>query len=263
MISPPTLVQYLRTMISTSLAAIAAILIVGCASPDEGQRLLNEIRESTIVPKLGSYNESEQREATRVVREAIQKAPEGTAEILAQSLRDPILEDRTKLMIAYFLSEVGDERGLPVLIQNLGVDNPAVQDLVKPSIARYGLQVVPQLIDAMQTSNDTARQSAVEILIQFRSQEVYDTMWERYGREPHGQIRFLLLCGFAEDERVLAERRLLEALADKDELVREHAWAIFSTRTEPPQELPFDPSSPKEFREAASARLNRWYLDTR
>lgn len=247
-------------MLGAGLLSLASLLVAfGCASVSEEERLLNEIRESTIVPKLGSYDEKEQRIATTKVREALDRAPEGTAEILAQSLRDPILEDRTKLMIAYFLSEIGDERGLPVLFQHLGVENDAVKDLVQRSITRYGIKTVPQLIDVMQSGNDVARQNATEILVGFQSREVYDTMWERYRNEPHGQIRFLLLCGFAEDTRPLAEERLMVALDDSDELVREHAWAIFRTRTDPPEALGFTPLLEGDVRSAALRRIRDWY----
>ncbi len=241
-----------------TLILIALIGLSACATTGGEDRLLREIRDSTIVPKLGSYDEQEQRLASMKVREALDRAPEGTAEILAATLADPIVEDRTKVVCAYLLSTIKDPRGIPTLIEHVGTTNAAATDLIRTSLLNYGASAVPAVVETLKTGDDIARTTAANILIDLRAREGYDAMWRRLSIEPNAEVRFLLVCGISHDPRSTSEERLIAALEDKDELVREYAWGAVRSRMQLPDALEYDPAADKRARNQQLAAIDQW-----
>ncbi|MCA8961367.1 MAG: hypothetical protein KDC38_12675 [Planctomycetes bacterium] len=219
---------------------------------------MREIRESTIVPRLGSYDEDEQRWASAKVREALDRAPAGTAEILAATLDDPVAEDRTKVLCAYLLSTVQDPRGIPTLLEHVGTTNEAASDLVLSGLINYGSDAVPHAIHILETGDDVARSAAASLLIDLRSPAGYDALWRRLEHERNAEIRFLLVCGIADDDRPLAIDRLLSALDDTDELVREPAWNALRVRADVPEALVFEPAGDASVRRVQVAKIDAW-----
>ena len=229
-----------------------------CSTTPSEDALLREIRESTIVPQLGSYDEQEQRRATQKVREALDRAPEGTAEILAATLADSVTEDRTKVVCAYLLSTLKDRRGIPTLLEHLGTTNEAASDLIRTALRNYGSSIVPHIVETLETGDTVARTTSANLLLDLRSREGYDAMWRRMKIEPSPEVRFLLVCGTSYDSRPVAIERLLHALEDRDELVREFAWDALRTRLELPKTLKYDPAAEPLERNRQIAALDQW-----
>ncbi|MFN0056912.1 MAG: HEAT repeat domain-containing protein [Planctomycetota bacterium] len=240
-------------------AIVASLALAsGCRALRPEAELLKEIRESTIIPKLGSYDENEQQWAYQKLRTALDKAPAETIEILAASLRDPITDDRTKLVVACLLGRVPDERALPVLVKNIGVANDSTRAIVRDALEPFGVRVVSSMEEVLETGDESARGAAAEVLHDLRRPEGFDAMWRRLSDETDPAIRYVLVLGIAADDRTLALERLIQASRDSDLLVREICWQALTYRTQPPDHITFDHTAEPPQREAQLVTFRRW-----
>ena len=244
-----------------TLLAVTIAVLCGCRSTPTVDPLLTEIRDTTIVPLVGSYDEREQNYAINTVLTVGHKHPREVSSLLVAHLRDPVTEERTKLILAWLLARLKDDRGLPLLTQHIGVPDRKAQNLVRSAVVPFGSQVVPQVREVLETGDETARLAAAEILFEIGRdagvREAFDALWSRIKREPAADIRFLIISSMDFDARGIAVDRLVESLMDPDEEIREIAWSAVARRS-PPARLGFDPKASTVVRSEQVVRLKQW-----
>jgi HEAT repeat protein len=239
--------------------ALLLALAVGCSgAPTSDEKALADIRDTTIIPNLGSFDDQVQKEAVQRLLNVLDRAPDVGKNLLVASLRDPVYDDRTKIVCAWLLSTVGDRRALPSLMEFLGQGTDTTESLVREAVVSYGAGVVPAVSEVLAEGNDLARLAAAEVLVEIEVEEGLDALRERYPGEPEARIRFLILCALAGDPRPSATQLLDRALADEDPANRQFAWGALTRRFDIPASLPFDPNAPSALREEQVAAYLEW-----
>lgn len=242
-----------------ALLGTLLLLAVGCASaPDEDEKVLADIRDTTIIPNLGSYDDQVQKEAVQRLLGVLDRAPEVGKNLLVASLRDPVYDDRTKIVCAWLLSTVGDPRALPALMGYLGQGTDSTESLVREAVVGYGARVVPSVSEVLAEGNDLARLAAAEVLVDLQVEEGLDALARRYDDEPEARIRFLILCALAGDSRPSAALLLERALEDADPANRQFAWGALARRFELPGSVRFDPDATAELRREQIETYREW-----
>ena len=185
---------------SAAIASLILILcgLIGCSSTPEEQAL-EDIRDTTIIPNLGSYDDGVQKEAVARMLNILETAPDVGANLLVASLRDPVHEDRTKMVCAWLLSTVRDRRALPYLMTYLGQGSNTGESLVREAVSAYGASVLPSVTEVLEEGGDLARIAAAEVIFELGTREAVDALVSRLDREPEARVRFLILCGIASE----------------------------------------------------------------
>ena len=236
--------------------ALFALLLSGCSSTPE-ERALEDIRDTTIIPNLGSYDDGVQKEAVARMLNILDTAPDVGANLLVASLRDPVHDDRTKTVCAWLLSTVNDRRALPYLMTFLGQGSNSGESLVREAVSSYGASVIPSVTEVLNEGGDLARIAAAEVLFELGTREAVDALVARLEREPEARVRFLILCGVA-NERPPRVAPLEQTLNDDDPSNREFAWDTLARAFRFPDWLTFDPQAEPEVRRQQIERYQAW-----
>ena len=238
------------------LAIGCVIALSGCSSTPEEQAR-EDIRDTTIIPNLGSYDEQIQQEAVSRMLSILDKAPKVGANILAATLDDPVPADRTKMVCAWLLSTIQDRRALPTLMRFLAEGASSQDSLIRESVVVFGPSVIPSVAAVLEEGNDVARTAAAEVLYELDSRAAVDALVSRLAREPEPSVRFLILCGVAAENppRVAV---LEGALTDPDPSNRELAWDTLDRLFRLPPSLAFDAEGSDTMREEQLERYRAW-----
>lgn len=245
------------------LPLLLLLLGLGCTPAVRDEDLLKDIRDTTVIPELGSYDPASQKDALKRILVTIEKAPEVTANLLAATLRDPVVSDRTKLVICWILASEKDSRAIPTLMELLGRVNEDPDQLIKDSLAVFGSRIVPGVARVLEGGSDLARLAAAEVLLDVALPEARVALADRYADEGEPEVRFLILCGAAADPRSSAEQLLFSGLDDVERQNRELAWEALRKKIAPPLILRFDAGAKEAVRKAQVSELRRWRLSTR
>ncbi len=245
------------------ILALTVLLSVGCSTPDKApdrEDVLEDIRNTTLIPNLGSYDESIQKRALDRILLSLSKAPIITRNLLAAELDDPFIGARTKRVICMILAREGDERALPRLISMLAEGNVVDDNLIEVALLEYGIAALSPVVTVLAEGNVTARRSAASILLTMKLPEAFDALQDRFTIERDSEVRFLCVCGFAEDARQSSLDLLASALDDPDEVVRQSAWGGLKRRARVPESLPFDPVADPFQRQKQIENIRSWLV---
>lgn len=240
-----------------SMLALTALL-ASCATPTAEERAYEDIRDTTVIPNLGSYDGQVQSDAVNRMLNILANAPDIGSNLLLASLRDPVHDQRTKMVCAWLLSTVGDRRALPSLMGYLGEGTNASEGLVREAVVSYGASVVPAVAQVLEEGNDLARIAAAEVLVDLRTEDAFRALASRLDREPEPRVRFLIICGIAADSQAEAVPRLESALVDPDAMNRELAWDALSRKLGVPATIEFDPNASDVERDAQLSIYRAW-----
>ncbi|MGA1535075.1 MAG: HEAT repeat domain-containing protein [Planctomycetota bacterium] len=240
----------------SGLALLLLPTLIGCGGTPE-EKALEDIRDTTIIPNLGSYDDQIQQEAVYRMQSILENAPEVARNLLAATLRDPVYDNRTKLVCAWLLATQQDRRALQTLVDLLGVGSDSDESLLRDSLNLYGAEVVPSVASVLREGNDVARIAAAEVLCDLGDGEAVDALVARYGSEPNPRVRFLILCGVA-NRPPLRVPLLEQALVDADAKNRDFAWSTLGRHYDFPETLTFDAEETEEVRSAQLDRYRRW-----
>ncbi len=246
---------FLRVHVLLFLLVVA--VATGCSATPKEQAL-EDIRDTTIIPNLGSYDDQVQKEAVARMLSILDNAPEVGKNLLVASLTDPVQDERTKVVCAWLLSTVGDRRALPTLMDLLGKGASSSEGLVREAVVSYGSSVVPAVARVLEDGNDLARIAAAEALIELDVSEGIDALAARYSREPQSRVRFLILCGLAADSRPSVIDPLDRALEDSDPMNRDLVWDALVRRLSIPATIEFSPAATDAIREQQLKIYREW-----
>ena len=239
-----------------SLLLVASASLSCSITPKE--QALEDIRDTTIIPNLGSYDEQVQKEAVARMLSILDNAPEVGKTLLVASLADPVQDERTKVVCAWLLSTVGDRRALPTLMDLLGKGSSSSESLVREAVVSYGASVVSAVARVLEDGNDLARIAAAEALIELDVSEGIDALAARYSREPQSRVRFLILCGLAADPRRSVINPLERALEDSAPMNRDLVWDALVRRLTIPTTIDFNPEGTDAIREQQLKVYREW-----
>ena len=246
------------------LLLIVCLLLIplsGCAGPEKAEDqdgVLQDIRNTTLIPNLGSYDEDIQKHALDRILVSLRKAPMITRNLLAAELGDPFIGARTKRVICMILAREGDERALPRLIAMLAEGNALDDNLMESALLEYGSVAVTPVASVLAEGNVTARRSAASILLTMNLPMAYDALQDRFMIERDAEVRFLCVCGFAQDTRGESIGILAGALEDADESIRQAAWGGLQRRVKLPRDLNFDPIAAPGMRKLQVSEIRLW-----
>ena len=241
--------------------AFSLFLAAGCSTPDktvDREDVLEDIRNTTLIPNLGSYDEEVQKHALDRILVSLSKAPLITRNLLAAELDDPFIGARTKRVICMILAREGDERSLPRLISMLAEGNTVDDNLIESALLEFGNDAIAPVAAVLAEGNVTARRSAASILLTMDSPVAFDALQDRFAIERDSEVRFLCICGFAEDPRQESIDNLAGALDDPDEVIRQAAWGGLKRRAKVPGDLPFDPEATAAMRQIQARAIRSW-----
>ncbi|HIO65579.1 MAG TPA: hypothetical protein EYN40_02695, partial [Planctomycetes bacterium] len=91
----------------SSLLIVVLVAMVGCKTPDqrtEAANVLQDIRNTTVIPELGSYDESARKKSVERILMSLEMAPEITKNLLVATLDDSMVSARTKRVICTILA---------------------------------------------------------------------------------------------------------------------------------------------------------------
>ncbi len=250
--------RFPRSLLGLALALELA-LVSGCASgPTAEEKAMDDIRDTTVIPNLGSYDDQVQTDAVQRMLGVLDSAPEVGKNLLVATLRDPVTDERTKMVCAWLLSTVDDRRALPALMEFLGQGADATDDLVREAVVSYGASVIPSVSAVLEGGNDLARLTAAEILTDLEIREGFDALADRLPREPQARVRFMILCGLSSDRSSTSTEALELALLDEDSENREQAWNTLAKRFKVPPSLSFDSTGTGVRRAFQVAAYHQW-----
>ena len=249
-------IRPVRLPCSSFAVPLLLLVLVGCSTTPE-QQALEDIRDTTIIPNLGSYDDQIQQEAVARMLSILESAPEVGRNLLVASLRDPVHDDRTKMVCAWLLSTVNDRRALPTLMEFLGRGTDSDESLLREAVVSFGASVVPSVARVLDEGSDVARIAAAEVLCELETSEAVDALIARYAAEPHPRVRFLILCGVA-DESPPRVAPLERALSDEEAVNREFAWTTLARLFRLPPSITFDPDGNAATRRAQIDRFRAW-----
>ena len=237
------------------------ILSSGCAGPEKVSSqndVLQDIRNTTLIPNLGAYDEEVQKHALDRILVSIRKAPMITRNLLAAELGDPFIGARTKRVICMVLAREGDDRALPQLTAMLAEGNVVDDNLMESALLEFGSVAVAPVSSVLAEGNVTARRSAASILLAMNLPRAFDALQDRFQIERDPEVRFLCVCGFAQDTREESIGILTGALEDADESIRQAAWGGLQRRAKVPSDLVFDPLAAPGMRKIQVTEIRSW-----
>ena len=243
------------------ILALTVLLSVGCSTPDKApnrEDVLEDIRNTTLIPNLGSYDESIQKRALDRILLSLSKAPIITRNLLAAELDDPFIGARTKRVICMIFAREGDERALPRLVSMLAEGNVVDDNLIEAALLEYGSDALSPVVAVLAEGNVTARRSAASILLTMKLPVAFDALEDRFTLERDSEVRFLCVCGFAEDARQSSLDLLASALDDPDEVVRQAAWGGLKRRAKVPGNFVFDAEAEPSLRKVQAREIRSW-----
>ena len=235
--------------------------LASCSAPsktDQREDVLEDIRSTTLIPNLGSYDEGVQKHALDRILVSLEKAPVITRNLLAAELDDPFIGARTKRVICMILAREGDERALPRLVSMLAEGNQVDDNLIESALLEYGSDAALAVVSVLAEGNVTARRSAASILLSMQLPVAFDALQDRFYIERDAEVRFLCVCGFAQDPRPESLAILTEALEDSEEVVRQAAWGGLQRRAKVPRDMVFDPLATPAMRKIQVGEIRSW-----
>ncbi|MGE4619945.1 MAG: hypothetical protein AAEJ04_09090 [Planctomycetota bacterium] len=247
----------------SSFLMVASLFVAGCqpvqTRAEESNQVLKDIRDTTVIPDLGSYDAAIQRKSLDRIMLSIDKAPGITLNLLVATLEDSLIDSRTKRVICTILAQEGDLRALPALSRMLAEGSVAEDDLLESALVQLGEKSVKPVARILAEGNVTARRNAASILLALDVPYALDSLQDRFQIEKDAEVRFLCVCGLAADARAESVSILAHALEDIDLEVRRAAWGGLARKVRPPQSIRFDPEASSSQR-AFQARLVRDWL---
>ncbi len=237
-------------------ALLVGAILSGCSSTPEEQAF-EDIRDTTIIPSLGSYDDQIQQEAVARMLTLLDKAPQVVTNILAATLHDPVPDDRTKLVCAWLLSTVKDRRALPTLMRFLSEGTNSDDSLLREAMVVFGTSIIPSVAEVLEEGSDVARIAAAEVLYDLDSRSAVDALVARLVREPDPRVRFLIICGVAAENQPRLEP-LERTLIDPEASNRELAWDTLDRILRLPPSLAFDAEGADEVRRLQVERYQTW-----
>ncbi|NCF55104.1 MAG: hypothetical protein GWP41_02410 [Planctomycetia bacterium] len=241
---------------------LGAILLGGCAGPvpqESREDILKDIRSTTLIPNLGAYDDEVQKHALDRILVSLRKAPVITRNLLVAELQDPFIGARTKRVICTILAREGDQRALPTLSSMLAEGNVLDDDLIETALLEFGEVSLPLVMTVLQEGPVTARRMAASILLSLGVSQAFDALEDRYPNERDTEVRFLCVCGFADDKRSGSNRSLTDALDDIEEGIRQAAWGALQRRGLLPRSLGFDPEGMPSIRQSQIENIRSWF----
>ncbi len=243
------------------LLIVMLLVAVGCQSPDQRTKeanVLQDIRNTTVIPELGSYDDSIRKKSVDRILMSLDKAPEITKNLLVAALDDSLVSARTKRVICTILAEEGDLRALTPLTGMLAAGSVSQDDLLETALLNFGERAVPRIATVLAEGGAIARRNAAGILLGIGGPLAYDALRERLTLERDSEVRFLCVCGLVQDSRSSSLPILGWILDDTDEEVRKAAWGGLSRRTRPPGHLLFDASAVPSVRVRQAVQVRAW-----
>lgn len=246
-----------------ALLVISSLLFAGCQpvqKRENPEQVLKDIRDTTVIPDLGSYDDKIQRKALDRILVSIDKAPAITRNLLVAALDDSLLDSRTKRVICTILAKEGDIRILPTLSGMLAEGSVPEDDLLESALVQLGERSVKPVSQVLAEGNVTARRNAASVLLSLDVPYALDSLQDRFVIEKDAEVRFLCVCGLVQDARAESLSLLANALDDIDVEVRRAAWGGLARKVRPPSSLRFDPNAKPNIRSLQAQQIRNWLL---
>lgn len=249
-----------------TLLMISSLLLTGCQPGEKRTKaddVLQDIRTTTVIPDLGSYDAKLQRKSLDRILLSIEKAPAITKNLLVATLEDSMIDARTKRVICTILAQEGDLRVLAPLSRMLAEGSVAEDDLLESALVQLGERSVQSVARVLSEGNVTARRNAASILLSLEVPYALDSLQDRYQIEKDAEVRFLCVCGLVQDARSESLSILIQALEDIDLEVRRTAWGGLARKLRPPPSIYYDPSAKPTIRSIQAGQIRDWLDETR
>ncbi len=249
------------SMTRSTLLLLLLLITVGCQPVEkrtDQADVLKDIRDTTVIPDLGSYDDSIRRKSVDRIVVSLEKAPEITKNLLVATLDDPMVNSRTKRVICTILAEEGEKRALIPLTRMLAEGSQSEDELLETALLKFGEQGVPRIAAVLEEGSAIARRNAAGILLSIGGPLAHDALRMRLDIEKDPEVRFLCVCGLAQDARSNALVFLGTVLDDVDLEVRKAAWGGLSRRMRPPSSIRFDPAADPFIRGRQAQQVRRW-----
>ena len=234
------------SMTRSTLLLLLLLITVGCQPVEkrtDQADVLKDIRDTTVIPDLGSYDDSIRRKSVDRIVVSLEKAPEIT---------------KTKRVICTILAEEGEKRALIPLTRMLAEGSQSEDELLETALLKFGEQGVPRIAAVLEEGSAIARRNAAGILLSIGGPLAHDALRMRLDIEKDPEVRFLCVCGLAQDARSNALVFLGTVLDDVDLEVRKAAWGGLSRRMRPPSSIRFDPAADPFIRGRQAQQVRRW-----
>ncbi len=244
-----------------TLMTFTCLVLVGCQPVQkhaDADQVLQDIRDTTVIPDLGSYDEKVQRKALDRILVSIDKAPSITRNLLVATLDDSLIDSRTKRVICTILAKEGDMRILPTLSKMLAQGSVPEDDLLESALVQLGERSVQPVSRVLAEGNVTARRNAASVLLSLDVPHALDSLQDRMVIEKDAEVRFLCVCGLVQDARAQSLVMLANALDDVDVEVRRAAWGGLARKIRPPQSIYFDASAKPAVRSVQAQQVRQW-----
>jgi hypothetical protein len=141
----------------------------------------------------------------------------------------------------------------------LAEGNVLDDDLIETALLEFGEVSLPLVMTVLQEGPVTARRMAASILLSLGVSQAFDALEDRYPNERDTEVRFLCVCGFADDKRSSSNRSLTDALDDIEEGIRQAAWGALQRRGLLPRSLGFDPEGMPSIRQSQIENIRSWF----
>lgn len=249
-----------------TLLMISSLLLTGCQPLEKRTKaddVLQDIRNTTVIPDLGSYDPILQRKSLNRILLSIEKAPAITRNLLVATLEDSMIDARTKRVICTILAQEGDLRVLVPLSRMLAEGSLAEDDLLESALVQLGERSVHSVARVLSEGNVTARRNAASVLLSLDVPYALDSLQDRYQIEKDAEVRFLCVCGLVQDARIESLSMLTQALEDIDLEVRKTAWGGLARKVRPPPSIHYDPSAKPGIRAIQAGQIREWLDKTR
>lgn len=248
------------------LLTISSVLVTGCQpieKRDEANDVLENIRNTTVIPELGSYDPVIQRRSLDRIMLSLEKAPAITRNLLVATLEDSMIDARTKRVICTILAQEGDLRVLQPLSRMLAEGSIAEDDLLESALVQLGERSVQPVARILSEGNVTARRNAASVLLALDVPYALDSLQDRYQIEKDAEVRFLCVCGLVQDARSESLSMLTRALEDIDLEVRRAAWGGLERKLRPPPSVYYNPTAEPGIRSLQASQIRDWLAKTR
>ena len=243
------------------LLVFSCLILVGCQplpKRSDPEQVLKDIRDTTVIPDLGSYDENIQRKSLDRILVSLEKAPVITRNLLVATLEDSMIDARTKRVICTILAQEGDLRILPSLSRMLAEGSIAEDDLLESALVQLGERSVQPVSRVLAEGNVTARRNAASVLLALEVPYALDSLQDRFLVDKDAEVRFLCVCGLVQDARAESLSILAQALDDVDLEVRRAAWGGLARKTRPPTVIQFDAAAEPTVRAVQARQVRDW-----
>ncbi len=134
--------------------------------------------------------------------------------------------ERAAVTAALALGEIGDERGIPVLLSKLG----QMISYETKALGKFGAQVVPKVFEIINASEDArVRKFAAQVLVYLKDPSAAPHLWKEV-RDPNSKVRRYALVGLLKLEEKQALPELIQfCQQEKDPMVE--AYLLFHINT--------------------------------